>query len=247
LRWGGHNVVVSLPQWLERLLVQGGLWQSLLHRLDASDGRLVVPLPAQVLWRFVPGFGSIRVWARWGVFAACAMALLAGLGLDSLLRRISARPLRSARDAVGWGVIALVVLDFLAIPALWPISQPYLSETKPRAVDLWLSTQERGALIQFPIALEGPQLYYSITHGRQMAMGYGTFVPRPFQEKRAVLDTFPSVESLAVLAEWQVRYVLVRSAGYGDRWPEVSARIGELEGLRLVQRMEGIDVYVLER
>ena len=245
LRWGGEIVALSLPESLEDLFTRIGLLPILVRRFGTTDGRFTVPLPAQVLRLTVPVVTPIRVWARMGLFAAFAVAALAGIGLDRLLTQIDSGWSPMARRIVGWLAVALFLFDLAAIPPLWPISSPFITSTEPRAVDLWLKTQDDGSLIEFPISLQGSQLFYSIAHSKPIVTGYGTFVPQHFEEKVSILETFPREGSLAVLQDWQVRYVLVNSVRYGSNWPAMETLLEKAGELELAYESLGIHVYIL--
>jgi hypothetical protein len=245
LHWAGKEVVFSVPEVLKDLFVRSGLWPMLVGVFGTTGERSIVPLPAQLLRRFVPGFSSLRIWARFGLFTIFSVSVLAGMGLKGLLAYVGAR--RSLRvSGILYSVIVLLILfEFVAVPQLWPISQPALAEARPRAVDVWLSTQPQAALVEFPISLSGTQFYNSIFHGKNIVTGYGTFVPRYFQEKLPLFDTFPAEASLDVLREWQVGYVLVNRSRYGTDWPSISEHISEVRSLEFLREGEGILVYTL--
>jgi hypothetical protein len=245
LRWGGQDVTVAVPESLRTWLGQVGIWSRLLRSLGTVDDRLIIPLPAQVLRRLLPVARSIRVWARFGILTTLAVSVLAGIGLDVLLSRIGTGWSRRSTNLIGGGILGLLLLDLLAVPPLWPISVPYMSRVKPRAVDLWLRGQEPGALVQFPISLQGTHQYYAITHRKPIVMGYGTFVPAHFRAAEPALEAFPAEESLEVLRDWQVRYVLIDSDAYGSSWPRVRGRVDDFAALTLAHTARGIYVYTL--
>lgn len=246
LRWMGETVTVLLPALLRSLADKVGLWPILVDRLGAEDGRLTVPLPVQVLRLVAPSTKPIRVWARMGLLASFAVAALTGIGLDHLCTVAASRWSWAKGGRIGWIAVALILLDLAAIPALWPIDHPYITPTESRAVDRWLQEQDKGVLIEFPALHSTSSLYYSIAHGMPIVTGYGTFIPQHFREKRAILDAFPSEDSVAVLRDWQVRYLLFNSTQYGTAWPEFLARLNETQDLELAHVAQGVYVFVME-
>ena len=148
-------------------------------------------------------------------------------------------------------VLCLVILDFAAFPyALGSCS------VQARPVDHWLADQDGDfAIMEFPLtsAMNGHSLYMMRTHGKKISFGYGTFFPRAFNAQRAVLESFPDGESIALLRRWEVRYVLVGSRSYGAAWPEVE-RVLTLddepiyEGDRLLHLLPGTEqAFIVDR
>jgi hypothetical protein len=244
LTWRDQEVTFSIPAAAQTVLVRIGAWP-FLQRFTTNEGRFVVPLPALVLRQLVPGFASIRAWARMALFATLAVSVLAGLGLDRLCDRLAARGLRRVGRVGTWAVAGLLLLDLIAIPPLWPGVRTYTAPTGPRPVDTWLARQPDGALVEFPLSLSGPPLYHTITHGKSIVTGYGTFVPAHYQAAYPVLSSFPSPESLSLLASWGVRYVLVDGGRYGGQWPALKKQLDAIDALTLAHEAEGIYVYLL--
>jgi hypothetical protein len=85
-------------------------------------------------------------------------------------------------------------------------------------------------------------MFYTIVHQKRIAHGYGTFVPPEFQAHMPRLSTFPSTDSLEVLKDWDIKYILVNTLAYRDRWPEMLRQI-EASPLVLVQTLDQIYVY----
>jgi hypothetical protein len=244
LMWGEKEIALSAPATVKAVLVRSGAW-SFLQRFTTREGKFLIPRPALVLRLFVPGFASIRVWARMAVFATLAVVVLAGVGLDRLCGRLERRGFGRVSVIAMWTAGGLLLLDLIAIPPLWPGIGTYVASTEPRPVDVWLSEQPQGALVEFPLTLSGPPMYHSITHGKRIVTGYGTFVPLHFQEAEPVLRGFPSTESLSLLESWGVRYILVNSGRYGVGWSALMEQLQAIDTLVLTEEAGGIFVYLL--
>jgi hypothetical protein len=111
------------------------------------------------------------------------------------------------------------------------------SEVRSQPVDRWLAQQsDGGAVIQLPLwkAESGPGLHATTVHGKPLGYGYGAFFPRSYRQARPVLWDFPTAQALALLREWDVRYVLVGAESYGAQWPELKRRITQFDALNLV-------------
>jgi hypothetical protein len=201
-----------------------------------------LPLPTLLLYLYVPGFDAMRVWTRFGLLSAFALAVLAGLGLARLLSSMKSNGAASRRAALtGWACVLLVAFELL--PAPHPLGW---SEVKGQPVELWLASHARGgAVIQFPLwrAESGPGLYATVVHGQPLAYGYGPFYPSAYREARTALWGFPNAESTAVLRDWGVEYIVVRAQAFGERWPEVQLRLSEAEPLSLVEVFRSEPVF----
>jgi hypothetical protein len=120
------------------------------------------------------------------------------------------------------------------------------SRVQAQPVDEWLGQEMgEGAIIQFPLwrAECGPGLYASTVHGKPLAYGYGAFFPQYYRQLRPVLWGFPSAQSIALLRDWGVKYVLVGAEAYGQQWPEVQQRLQEFDTLQLVETFAEEPLY----
>ncbi len=242
LHWAGRPVYVRLPEAVVVALNRGiatlGRWPPL-HWVPpytlGSDSVSLVPLPLLLLYLLLPVTGVMRAWARFGLVANLAVAVLAGLGVAAWRARLV--PTSRWRRGAPVALVALICFEFLAAPYAFG-----WSEVRGQPVDAWLAGQPRGLVAQFPLARTwyGPPLYGQRVHGQPIAYGYGTFVPVAFQTASATLEAFPGDEALALLRAWHVRYLVVAVGSYGERWPEVAAALDRQAGLRLVWR--GADV-----
>lgn len=238
-----ERLYLSVPAEIERLFTIG--MSVLTKRLALNPtssyvlrvpGALYIPLPALLLYLFIPSFNLMRVWARFGVIAGLSVAVLAGVGLTSLLERMA-----RGRRLVAIAAIGLVLADFAVLP--YPLGW---CEARSQTTAQWLAIQTGDFVVmRLPThyALRGSSLYDAITHGKRIAYGYGTFFPQGFKEAREALDSFPSLESIKVMRGWHVRYVLVGSRAFGERWPEIERAVENITDLRLVAIVDEQPVY----
>jgi hypothetical protein len=121
------------------LLASGGHWQF---------GAYAIPLPGLWLRRFVLPFQMIRVPARFNLFIAVVLALIAAAGLRHLLARL---PHRAWAQAAYVGLFLTAMLDLapmsLARPALPPVPAVYarLLRDNPRATFLEIPQYHDGS------------------------------------------------------------------------------------------------------
>jgi hypothetical protein len=195
-------------------------------------GTIVIPLPMLLLYLFLPFFNAMRVWSRFAIIAQLGLGALAAGGLAVVMR---------GRRWIAYLAMGGVLLEFLVAP--YPFG---LTSVRPQPVDEWLHDHaDGGAVIQMPIerSWRGPYLYMQRVHGHPIAYGYGTFMPRPFREAQAILARFPSTETLALLRQWGIRYIITSEKWYGNRWPDVERQIIGQQALRLQAILDDRPVY----
>lgn len=222
--WLGQRVEVTLPGFLQNIL---------------NREHIPIPLPALVLFRYLPFYAKMRALMRVGFFVLIFTTLLAGLGTDRLLRRVGTR----RATGVTLLLLALIFVDF------YPGPYTRFDVVAPRAVDHWLAAQPgEGAVAQFPfIQVEDQdQVYNTLTHGKPFIGGFfSANQPEQYLRIRPVLENFPSPEGAALLKELGVQWVLFDTRQYPD-FPAVQAQVEAL-GLRFVTQVEEQAVFELDQ
>ncbi len=180
------------------------------------------PLPFAVVHFVVPGAAFMRAPVRFALPATLALALLAGAGL---VRLASLRPRkRPARRAITYGLVAVAALEIFAAPIRLLDPLPHGVPTVYR----WLgSVAGPMAILELPMAASerdesteiARYLLFSLFHKKRLANGMGGFVPPITRKLRARMQEFPDRNSLAMLRELGIGYVLV----HADRYPPQEA------------------------
>jgi len=246
LHWNGEVFEIRVPPAVETFFIRAmstlmSKWA--LHKASYYDifirsGAIPIPLPALLIYLFVPLGSALRTLYRFGVITILAVAVLAGMGAARVLANVQTfKRSNVLKTAL---LLGLVLLDFCCAPL------PYgFTEVKAQPLDRWLAAQPDSAVVmQFPLvrALSGASLYRAKYHGKRMAYGHGTFYPAAYSQAMPVLGTFPSEECLALLKAWGVSHIVVGSqaydAGWGDQpgqtWDSVRTQIESSGRLRLV-------------
>lgn len=261
LRWGGEPVLIPVPEQVEEIFTAG--MHILATRLALTPmpsyyqlrvpAKVYIPLPALFLQLFVPFLNKMRYWSRFSILVELAVAVLAGIGLANLSTRkgqASYNPLLHmgsknrmiAQRLLAVAAIAAIFLEF----AILPYHIGY-SEVRPQSVDLWLAQQEGDfAIAEFPYYREGgpgPILYRTLFHGKKTCSGAGTFPPAGHRAVRYLLDAFPSPETISLLKNWEVKYILVGARSYGEQWADVQRKIEAQSNLRLVAVFDDQPIY----
>lgn len=224
LHWLG-KMVVSLPRFL----------QPIFQRTSMPT----IYLPAYYLFRYLPFFSKMRVMMRFGLFTLIFTSLMAGLG-DYLLTKSASF---KVKRWVGILLLVLVFIDF------YPGVLKGFSVTQARPVDSWLAAQPNtGAVAQFPFTEESDQgqVYDTLVYQKPFLGGYfNANSPEQYARIEATMATFPSQDSVDLLRQLGVSYVVVDSPKYGN-FSKVDQEIQSL-GLKLLQVSEKQYVYGLSK
>jgi hypothetical protein len=194
-----------------------------------------IPLPSALLARVLPFYDRMRVFSRFAIFAVLFLSLLAGYGALFAVGRIKNKKTAAVLAAA---FLALVVFEFknAGLPIV---------KVEGRPVDRWLAGRhERGAVIQFPAAEIGKaeQIFYTTIHRKPFVGAFSAaFFSPQYLRTFPLLERFPDRESVALLKELKVRYILVDSTLYSD-FGRIQYEIGRL-GLRFLRREGDIFVY----
>ncbi len=209
--------------------------QSLFHRTNLP----YFYLPAYYLSRYLPYFSKMRVMMRFGLFTLIFTSLMAGLGAYVLTKTASSK----ARRWVGVGLLVLVFIDF------YPGVLSDFKTVQARPVDTWLAAQPNtGAVAQFPFDEESNQgqVYDTLVHQKPFLGGnFSANSPEQYTRIQPVMDTFPSQESVDLLRQLGVSYVVVDSSRYPD-FTSVDGKIRSL-GLPLLHVSQAEYVYGLSK
>jgi hypothetical protein len=177
-----------------------------------------------VLLDHVPGFGSLRVPARYAMIAAVYLAILAGIGAAWLLRpRLGGRVARRLAVAAGLAFLAEATFAPLPVNQTWgdgglippPRVEPAASAPAVYR-QLGLSASEE-VVAEFPFgdpAWELRYVYYSTVHWKRLVNGYSGGFPQGYKARVARLqrvNQFP-VEAWQALIDAGTTHVIVHEA-----------------------------------
>jgi hypothetical protein len=222
------------PYWLgEKIVTLPRFLQPIFHRADMPQ----IYLPSYYLYRYLPFFSKMRVMMRFGLFTLIFLSLMAGLGAHALLHSQSTNRKR-------WVTVVLIILIFIDF---YPGVFRNLSPLNGRPVDYWLATQPNtGAVAQFPFSEESSQnqLYYTLVYQKPFLGGYFTSgLPEQYARIQPTMDGFPSKESVILLKQLGVSYVVVDSSLYADY--SVNDQAIRALGLQLLKISQSEYVYSL--
>ena len=183
-----------------------------------------------------PPLEGLRAPSRFGMVAALALAVLAGIGAARLLTRVP----RGWRHHLA-GVLMVACLAGEYASDIGPL-HPWLQRAPIYA--RWLGTQPAGVVVDLPIARanalphhEAEWSFYGRTHRHPMANGYSGYYPRPYLDLLGAMVAFPRGESMRALRSRDVRYIVVHEDRYEPAdFLDLDARLRGTPGLRFAGR-----------
>jgi len=240
LHWRDHQVRVHLGSHVAALAQKGlsgtGGDTAAVRASLARDG-VPIPLPALVMYKFVPLTSSMRVMARFALWTGFMTAALAGLGLVTLQSR-----LRLPVAAVTLTAIALVSFESLTkIPVM---------TLEPRPVDAWLAAQPPSTVIvELPVdqAERALQDYWMMQNGKPNLFGWvaDSFFPPIQIEREQALAAFPDAASIDYLRRSPATLLLVTPSAIPG-WAAMQPVLDRAPGLAFRQQIGGVRVYRIE-
>jgi hypothetical protein len=166
--------------------------------------------PYEALRTLYPGFQQLRSPFRLGVFVQVFLLILAGFGLARIWRW---------RMPIGqWlaiGLCSLSVLETMVIPVRL---RAFPQQSFERPWIQWLTIQPAGAVAMVPFPASGSVGAYESTtiamlqaleHRKPLANGYSGLFPPSYSQLRAAMQGFPDDQSLRLLRDAGVSYVVV--------------------------------------
>lgn len=202
-------------------------------------GGLTMYFPSDVLGQLLPVF---RVYSRFGMIVMLGAALIAGIGLDVVRRRLSLR-------GGSWRALALIPFITLGLEFTNVPPSRALAVLPPPPEYTWLQSQPQGILVEYPLAT-GPvttqeiqtrqYTLYQMVHLHQMFNGA---VPSsPAGKYASQLEPYYSPETVDKLRSLGIRYVFVHRRDYVADGLETPRSV---PGLRYITTLDDTDIFVV--
>jgi hypothetical protein len=201
------------------------------------------------LWPFVyqlPGFSFIRISTRFIVLLLLAIAVLAGIGVESLTARMSGRNRVIAASIV----MAVLIAEFAAIP-LNVIPYRFV----PPTVDQWVARQPKPfVVVELPVfgtdpAYQTAYMLHSTVHWQKTVHGYSGWLPATHRALYQELRNFPDAHSMQHLEQIGVTYAIVHTDRFAPaEWKRFETGLGAFDDrLKLEYSDETGQVFSLRR
>lgn len=189
-------------------------WIYLATALFAAEMSLGLNGPVYAfLFEHLEPLRGLRSPARFAIVTQCAIAVLAGLGVRDLQRRLSAGGWRAGRW-VGVAAVMVVAVESANHPMVLEAARP--PSVAARDVYRAIQSEAAGAVLELPVpdlsALPGNEALYAFwSAGRwhRLVNGYSGYYPQVYAETLNVMRNFPDEESVARLQRMGVRHVVV--------------------------------------
>lgn len=184
-------------------------------------GSTRTPLPFALLRHVVPGFSGMRATARLTLGGELALAMLAAVGIDALLRARAATTRALLTVVLVGAVVAesATSLTFVRVPTAADDGGIAAALRKlPSGLVLELPINSSASGVAWPFT-ESPRQLEALRDGRPRVNGYSGFQSKGFDSVATTLDTFPTPQALAAARERGVRYVVLRTRLVGSLTP----------------------------
>jgi len=181
----------------------------------------------------------MRLWARFGLVVGLCTALLAAYGAAFVLHW--QRLTKQVRIGIISMLLAGIIFEFTTVP--YPFG---LSHISLQPLDDWLRQQPGDiAVLMLPPdkTWHGPPLYAARVHGKKIAYGYGTYMPKAYRAWQERVAAFPDGDSINAIKEAGIRYILVGLRSYGDQEQTMRQKLATDKRLHLEYTVEEQPVF----
>lgn len=175
-----------------------------------------IPLPYWLLYHALPGWGSIRIPARFVLLAVLAATPLAALGAMRCAEALADVRWRWLRRLAPLSPVVLVALS-LAELGTRPLPLDETPTARRPEVYGWLARQRPGPLLELPMGLdvEMRYLYLSTLHWLPVVTPRGSFAPQTHDDLRDILAESPAPRGLRHAGALGVKAILVHTDRLG--------------------------------
>lgn len=248
----GFGVWVGRRRWWARFTVAMMAVAALLSfgpnlRLTPDGPTLIPWLPYATLYAHVPGFQAMRAPGRLGILVLLGVAILAGMGVATIIERWPTIRIGAWRPHTSFLLIGALALEVLQLP-LGAVMAP----VGPTPGEQWLASAPPGLVLDAPFHLDriGGNVtdYRSTFHWNRMLNGQSDLRPPAFTAVGNEMQRFPDPRSIATLQALDVRYVIARLDDKTAQGVALIRRLrdGDPSGLRLVVSNDRERVYTVE-
>jgi len=150
-----------------------------------------IPLPALLLYKFIPGFSVIRAPARFSLLVSAGVAITAAGAV--------ARIMESKKR---WKRILIYVLSLIA--CLECLNKPLALQAIPIGkgipkVEQWLAQRPERVVVSYPLRYHLSYMYFSYWHWKRLINGWTGYMANDFMKDETALNLLPSPESIETL------------------------------------------------
>jgi hypothetical protein len=192
-------------------------------------------LPAYYLGQ-LPIIEHMRTWSRFAIIPIFFIALLAGIGVDSLYK--------NKNLSTSMLVLILILIFIDLVPG-----RIEATRVEFRTIDKWISQQShQGAVAFLPAGVDNyAAMYGSLLHEKMLpAYNHPSHLPEEFLQFAGTADMLPSTVSLNELKEQGYRYLIFSTKFYnGDFYPEWEVVKTGIEQSQEIEFIDEIDGFII--
>ncbi len=177
-----------------------------------KHSQLKIPLPYLLAFYLVPGFKSMRVPQRWSHLLLFSLAVLSGLLLAKLFKKLS----QKKQLLLSFLIILLVILE-IRLPLF---SKPVPTFKTIPAVYKWLVDQPSSIVLEIPAqswimklsSKEIDRLHYRsfiLKSEHKFVNGFSGFAPPAWMDHMTALRKFPQKNALATINHLKVDTIIL--------------------------------------
>lgn len=188
--------------------------------------------PYILLYSLFPGFGGLRVPARFVIMVALTISIFAAFGMTRILEGFRGY----WKKIMVAGIIAgLILLESASFPL--PMHSVAVGNDIPE-VYKWLANEKVDfAIMELPLpqkledvaGIESKRLYYSTYHWKKLVNGYSGYFPPAYFSTIEGMKGFPSNASIGLLKQLGIRYLIIHSAEFGEEWEGIKNGLQKYE------------------
>lgn len=212
---------------------------------------LNIYMPYDFFYEYFPGFKSMRAPVRWGVIVTFSLSILAGYGFNRLIKYKS----NIQQLIIFLFCVTVILIESIYIPLGYGLTP--LGQDVPPVYE-WLSNQtDDFVIVELPMVyvdkiLSGSDLYkntkymyYSTYHWKTLVNGYSGYTPEYHIEIINILKTFPSHESISLLENLGIRYVILHKKEIDQfTWSRIEKNISNFkDNVELIEILDQDYIY----
>jgi len=212
-------------------------------------GREIFDGPYLLLYKWMPGFGELRVPGRLVVIMMLGLSVLSGWGVKQLVDKPRKKSIKIIVASIFGG---LILIEYASIPMrLAPIK---VGKDIPPIYFSVRKLPDTSALIELPMPKsrrenfrEAIYVYYSIYHRKRLVNGYSGYSPPGYSNLMMTMEFFPYERAFEVLKNLKVEYVLLHTQGFrGEKGKKMIELLQNFKDkVELVEEIEGDYLYRL--
>ena len=179
------------------LLTATGFMLSLGPWLHWGTEATGIPLPAYLLYEFVPGFSVIRAPARFSLLTNAGLALLTAVIVPAVIQSIRNRSTIIPHRMLQGVFFLLIFTETINTPL--PLTFIPRHGGLP-AVESWLARQPEQVVIYYPLRYHLTYMYFSLWHWKKLINGWTGYMPPVFLEDMQRLNDLSKPESFVTMS-----------------------------------------------